>query len=40
VARLHLLRVFCSRIAARPLEDGFVELGGASALDERRDYQR
>jgi predicted PhzF superfamily epimerase YddE/YHI9 len=29
-----------SRIAARPLDDGYVEVGGASALDELRDYQR
>jgi predicted PhzF superfamily epimerase YddE/YHI9 len=28
-----------SRIAARPLDDGFVEVGGATALDEQRDYQ-
>jgi len=27
-----------SLIVARPLADGFVELGGASALDELRDY--
>ncbi len=28
-----------SRIAARPLNDGYVEVGGASALDELSDYQ-
>jgi predicted PhzF superfamily epimerase YddE/YHI9 len=28
-----------SRIATRPLDDGFVEVGGASALDELREYQ-
>jgi predicted PhzF superfamily epimerase YddE/YHI9 len=27
-----------SRIRARPLEGGFVEVGGASVLDEVRDY--
>ncbi len=27
-----------SRIRARPLDDGFVEVGGASVLDEVRDY--
>jgi predicted PhzF superfamily epimerase YddE/YHI9 len=27
-----------SRISARPLGDGFVEVGGASVLDEVRDY--
>jgi predicted PhzF superfamily epimerase YddE/YHI9 len=27
-----------SRIHARPAEDGFVEIGGRSALDEERDY--
>jgi predicted PhzF superfamily epimerase YddE/YHI9 len=27
-----------SRIRARPLDGGFVEVGGASALDEDRDY--
>lgn len=27
-----------SRIAARPLDGGFVEVGGASVLDEVRDY--
>jgi predicted PhzF superfamily epimerase YddE/YHI9 len=28
-----------SRIRARPVEDGFVELAGRSVLDEERDYQ-
>jgi PhzF family phenazine biosynthesis protein len=28
-----------SRIATRPLDDGYVEVGGASALDDVRDYQ-
>jgi predicted PhzF superfamily epimerase YddE/YHI9 len=27
-----------SRIQARPLDDGYVEVGGACALDEARDY--
>ena len=27
-----------SRIQARPAEDGYVEIGGRSALDEERDY--
>lgn len=27
-----------SRLLARPAEDGFVEIGGASAIDEVRDY--
>jgi predicted PhzF superfamily epimerase YddE/YHI9 len=28
-----------SRIQARPVEDGYVEIGGRSALDEVRDYE-
>jgi hypothetical protein len=27
-----------SRILARPARDGFVEIGGLSAIDEVRDY--
>jgi hypothetical protein len=27
-----------SRILVRPLDDGYVEVGGACALDEVRDY--
>jgi hypothetical protein len=28
-----------SRILARPLDDGYVEVGGVAVLDEVRDYQ-
>jgi predicted PhzF superfamily epimerase YddE/YHI9 len=28
-----------SRILARPAEDGFVEIGGRSVIDEVRDYE-